>query len=161
MEENGYLKGLSDVILTTLESGRSVRNFRTILQAKELRDHKATSIQVTLSRLHKRGYVAHTANGWKLTEKGTRKDNNLLNFISSPFKDSKVKNTILAFDIPEKNRRKRRWLREQLKIFGYELLQKSLWLGPGPLPNEFLERLEKLRIRKNVKIFTVSKRNNQ
>ena len=53
----------------------------------------------------------------------------------------------------------RRWLRNQIKIFGYKMLQQSLWLGPGPLPPAFLKRLEDLKIRKNVKTFKITKVN--
>jgi len=62
-------------------------------------------------------------------------------------------------DIPEQNRILRNWLRNQIKIFGYKMLQQSLWIGPSPLPPPFLKRLEDLNIRKNVKTFKITKKN--
>jgi hypothetical protein len=38
------------------------------------------------------------------------------------------------------------------------MLQQSLWLGPGPLPQEFLKRLNELGIRENIKIFPIKKK---
>jgi hypothetical protein len=40
------------------------------------------------------------------------------------------------------------------------MLQQSLWIGPGPLPGSFLKRLEDLNIRKNIKTFKITKKNN-
>jgi hypothetical protein len=37
------------------------------------------------------------------------------------------------------------------------MLQQSLWIGPGPLPSEFLERVNELKIRENIKLFNVQK----
>ena len=48
------------------------------------------------------------------------------------------------------------WLRNQLKIFGYKMLQQSLWQGPGPLPIEFRKRLDDFGIKKNVKTFKMT-----
>src|SRR3989344_3311600 len=48
-----------------------------------------------------------------------------------------------------------------LSRFGYKMLQQSLWIGPGPLPARFLKCLEELKIRKNIKTFKITKRNNQ
>ena len=79
-------------------------------------------------------------------------------YITSPFNSKSQKNTIVSFDISEGDRKTRNWVRNQLKIFNYEMLQQSLWFGPGPLPREFLTRLTDLRIRKNVKIFNTKQR---
>ena len=37
------------------------------------------------------------------------------------------------------------------------MIQKSVWLGDGPLPKEFTERLRLLGVEKDVKVFTVQK----
>jgi len=78
----------------------------------------------------------------------------------STFPENSPHSMIISFDIPEKDRTMRRWLRNQIKIFGYKMLQQSLWIGPGPLPSSFLERLENLKIRKNIKTFKITKSNN-
>lgn len=152
---------ITDLILATLGSGRSVRKFRSILFERKLKKYKQGSVQVALSRLQTKGYVDNSTAGWSITKQGQDyvKNNHLLSYLNSPFKESSPAHTIIAFDISEKDRVLRRWLRNQLKIFNYKLLQQSLWIGPGPLPASFLKRLEELNIRKNVKTFKITKSN--
>lgn len=64
---------------------------------------------------------------------------------------------IVIFDIPERHRDKRYWLREQLKNTGFKLLQKSVWLGHVQLPEEFVNDLRLLNLTSFVHIFSVSK----
>jgi|SRR3989338_3759617 len=153
---------IADLLMATLRSGRSVRKFNKILYERRLKRFKKESIRVVLSRLSLRGYVDNSTAGWSLTKKGEIKAEKkmLFAYIPSPFGNNSSSHTIIAFDIPEKDRAVRRWLRNQIKIFGYKMLQQSLWIGPGPLPTLFLKRLEELKIRKNVKTFRIASKNN-
>ena len=145
--------------MATLGSGRSVRKFRSILYERKLERYRKENIQVALYRLRSRGYVDNSEKGWLITKKGKThmKDTRLLSYIPSPYDKNRPASMIISFDIPEKNRKVRNWLRNQIKIFGYTMLQQSLWIGPGPLPKEFLRRLEELSIRKNIKTFKITK----
>jgi hypothetical protein len=67
---------------------------------------------------------------------------------------------IIAFDIPEKEKRKRAWLRNALGSIGFRMIQKSVWIGSSQLPQEFLNDLHKLQILKFVEIFKVIKADN-
>ncbi|OGI90468.1 hypothetical protein A2911_00690 [Candidatus Nomurabacteria bacterium RIFCSPLOWO2_01_FULL_40_15] len=69
-----------------------------------------------------------------------------------PVGDIKV---MVLFDIPEKKRKIRNWLRSQLKFWEFEMIQQSVWLGKGPLPKEFRERLHFFGINKCVKTLKV------
>ncbi len=60
---------------------------------------------------------------------------------------------IISFDIPETKHSLRDKLRSDLMALGFVMLQKSLWFGPGPLPEEFLEELDHARILKCLKFF--------
>ena len=150
---------LVDLLMATLGSARNVRKFRSILSERKFNRYKKESVQVALSRLRSKGYVNNSSFGWSITKKGKtyRKDSQLLSYISSPFEKNSVPSMIISFDIPEQNRILRNWLRNQIKIFGYKMLQQSLWIGPSPLPPPFLKRLEDLNIRKNVKTFKITK----
>jgi len=64
---------------------------------------------------------------------------------------------IVIFDIPEKERRKRDWLRDVLKNLKFEMLQKSAWAGKIKLPQAFLEDLERLNLLSFVEIFAISR----
>ncbi len=153
---------IGDLLIATLCSARSTRRFYAIIQEREFKRYKKDSVRVGLSRLHTRGYLTNSVSGWSITEKGKKYfgNNHLLSYIASPFEKNSPDNTIIAFDIPEKNRIVRRWLRNQIKIFGYKMLQQSLWIGPGPLPSSFTKRLEDLKIRKNIKTFKITRKNN-
>lgn len=148
---------LTDFLLAFLLSARSSRRFYEILREQEISKYQRKSVSVALTRMHTRGYAKYTSSGWVLTRKGRSRASNvdLMGYISSPFKKEEfTRNTLIAFDIPEIDRKIRDWLRNQLKIFGYKMLQQSLWRGPGPLPKIFKERLTNLGIKENVKIFT-------
>ncbi len=151
---------ITDLLIATITSGRSTHRFHAILRKCEFARYKRESVQVGLSRLHKKGYIKNSYGNWIITQKGKSysKNRQLLSYSTSPFNKKSGSNTIVSFDIPESCRVKRNWLRNQIKIFGYKMLQQSLWLGPGPLPPIFLKRLEELGIRKNVKIFTKIKK---
>lgn len=158
--EESYAESLVDLLMATLESARSVRRFRSILFERKLERYKKESIKVTLSRLHKKGYLENSTLGWSITKKGKEYNKNIrqLSYMTSPFKEKAPDGTIISFDIPEKNRIIRNWLRNQIKIFGYKMLQQSLWIGPGPLPSSFFKRLDNLNIRKNIKTFKIAKK---
>ena len=66
--------------------------------------------------------------------------------------------TIVTFDIPEKERRKRHWLRSVLKNLGLQLLQKSVWFGKIKIPQEFIEDMHKLDIIHHVEILEIRKK---
>lgn len=155
-----FSEGLTDLLIATLCSARSGKRLRQILNERKFNRYKKESVKVTLSRLSKNKYIENSESGWVITKKGQGlvEEKYLLSFIPSPFNKGDVKNTIISFDISEDNRRTRDWLRNQIKIFDYKMLQQSLWIGPGALPKDFLKRLQKLSIRSNVKIFKINKK---
>ena len=65
---------------------------------------------------------------------------------------------IITFDIPERDRKKRRWLRGALFNLGFAMLQKSVWTGNAEIPEPFLNDLRVLRLLPHVEIFSVSKK---
>lgn len=119
-----------------------------------------------LYHLQKNGFVEKRSKKegnfiWKLTKSGKKKLKELKQKINFPprkkyqkEKDDKLK--IIIFDIPEKEKFKREWLRQQLMFLGFAMLQKSVWAGKNKLPPEFLEDLEAIDLLKNIHIFRVS-----
>ena len=65
---------------------------------------------------------------------------------------------IIIFDIPEKERNKRDWLRAVIKNLGFNQLQQSVWVGNKPIPESFLSDLKELKLLNFVEIFSVGKR---
>jgi len=70
-------------------------------------------------------------------------------------KSSRV--TIVMFDIPEKEKNKRAWLRSVLGRMEFEMIQKSVWMGKVTLPKEFLNDLKDLKLIDFIEIFEITK----
>jgi len=62
---------------------------------------------------------------------------------------------VLIFDIPEKQRRKRDYLRNKLIELGFKLLQGSVWITPYPLPDSFSDFLAEIKVRPYLYSLTV------
>ena len=76
---------------------------------------------------------------------------------NSLFKKDDPKNLIVMYDIPHGMKKERDWFRRHLVKFGYIMIQKSVWVGPSPLPKDFLEYLKEIKIGKNFKTFKLAK----
>jgi len=148
---------LSDTILAFLMSARNTKAFYRIRRELAFKREKEASARTALNRLKKRGLVARSSDGWEITDAGKKylHTHDLFEFISSPFKKDSPENTIVSFDIPQTHKKERDWLRTQLKLFNYRMLQQSLWIGPGPLPKLFTNRLGQLLIKNGVRIFKI------
>ncbi|MES2930697.1 MAG: CRISPR-associated endonuclease Cas2 [Patescibacteria group bacterium] len=144
-----------DFLIAFLLSGRSSKRFFQILREQECKKRARATVQSTLTRLKNKNFVIRDRDGWRATKAGASyyKRKTLLSFLESPFIKSSPRNILIAFDIPEKRKHVRHWLRNQLKIYGYTMIQKSLWQGPGPIPDNFRKRIKMLSLSKNIKIF--------
>ena len=63
---------------------------------------------------------------------------------------------IIAFDVPEREREKRRWLRLALISLGFQKVQQSVWAGNIRIPAEFIEDMKENAILSYVHIFSVA-----
>ncbi|MEW6617220.1 MAG: CRISPR-associated endonuclease Cas2 [Patescibacteria group bacterium] len=97
-----------------------------------------------------------------LTEKGKKKikkevlEKNLPNKHNYEKKKSE-KYIIVIFDVPEVEKRKRKWLRETLQYLGFSMAQKSVWVGNIKLPEEFIKDIFELGLGEYVDIFEAVK----
>ncbi|MEK7104460.1 MAG: hypothetical protein AAB868_00280 [Patescibacteria group bacterium] len=118
------------------------------------------SMRSTLSRLHKKGVINMGDKGWYLTPAGKRyikrKENSLQQF-GHNFTKETPKNLMVMFDVPETKKAEREWLRWHLKKFNYEMIQKSVWVGPSPLPKEFMDYVSKIKLKESIKTFKLTK----
>src|SRR3989339_498296 len=62
------------------------------------------------------------------------------------------RNQIVMYDIPFNKRSERDWFRSQLRKFNYVMIQKSVWVGPSPLPKEFLNYVKSIGLLNKLKI---------
>ena len=127
---------------------------------KHSRQHSKKSIHNTIYRLHKKGLIDIKSGRWIINKAGKEyfeNKNRLSIKFSSPFKLNSPKNLLLMFDIPEPKRSERNWLRSHLQIFQYIMVQKSVWVGPSPLPSKFIAHTKKIGLDSYIKTFKLSR----
>lgn len=146
----------SDKVISFLLSARSPRVqrhvLRSLVEARDKSNKKAFA--QSLYNLKKKGFIKIDKNKdiffdhkKYLQKMGTK--------IYFENKESSV-GVIIMFDIPEEKRQTRDWLRRQLKLWDFKMVQKSVWFGKGELTSEFKNHLSLLKIKKDVKVFNAS-----
>lgn len=65
---------------------------------------------------------------------------------------------VISYDIPEKYRRDRDWLRSILKLLEFRVLHQSVWIGKTEIPETLLTDLQERRIHTFIHMFTIGKR---
>ena len=154
------LKTIGEMGIATLDSFfpqkyPQARVWRQLLGLGSNYQFKRQTFSVILTRLQKQGLVERKNNKWWITNFGKKFIKNIktANVFDSPKKDGVLR--LVIFDIPERERRKRDWLRLELIACDFKQLQKSVWISERPLPQEFLENLAELNLLSCVHIFTV------
>ena len=90
--------------------------------------------------------------------KNTKKNKRLyLRSFVSDFKKDAPKNLLLMYDVPYTRKKERDWFRRQLNNFDFVMIQKSVWVGPSPLPVDFLAYLKRIGLQKEFKTFKLAK----
>lgn len=124
---------------------------------KEIKQSKDETLRRTLSRLKKKGFIKNENAVWKITNQGREYVKNKLIIKLPHFKHLKTENNkkeiIIIFDIPELHKKSRDWLRGELMGLGFMQIQKSVWLGPAPLPKQFIKYLNEINILQYLKFF--------
>jgi len=117
------------------------------------------SISAILSKLKQEGLVKRIGSKrhsiWNITPKGKKRLENNINKKREFKKESDILRLVI-FDISEKDRKKRNWLRYQLVMLNYKMLQKSVWIGRRSLPENFIHKLHVLNLQNNVHIFSIN-----
>jgi DNA-binding transcriptional regulator PaaX len=90
-------------------------------------------------------------------KKNNRKRNFYHTAFSSSFNENSPKNLILMYDVAEEKKKERDWFRRQLKNFGYLMIQRSVWVGPSPLPKEFVDYVKEIGLQDHLKTFKLAK----
>lgn len=119
------------------------------------------TLRTTLSRMKKNKFLSNEKGLWRITKEGEEllnsHNSDIIKFFPKQFSVNKkeARNLIVIFDIPEKKKRYREWLRSELTGFGFSMIQKSVWLGPS-LPKEFIEYLSEADLLKFLRFFRAS-----
>ncbi len=137
------------------------RRCRTASQSVAIKE--LGKIYSTIYHLKKSGLVkSDTKNSTlRLTKKGVGRLKNIKNTLFRKYGAKPSTNlAIVIFDISEKEKHKRAWLRDVLKNIGFIMLQKSVWIGKKELPEDFIQDLGELKLLDCVKIFSVHQMGN-
>lgn len=146
-------------------SGRGPRSFRNDW-AEWYRQRRIYASM--LSRMKKQGLIqkrARSGTGWEITKRGMerlkrirKQRRNPTSLMTAHFTPGTRKEiVIVSFDISEREKAKRRWLREALKSLSFSFLQKSVWIGTKGVPKEFMDALRERSLLNYVHIVGVKK----
>ncbi len=150
-----------DILESLFEKDYYCKGMRVnILGIPRFSSYSKRSLRSTADRLKKKGLIETENDYLKITLKGKkylqRKQDGMTSF-ASPFKKDLPKNLLLIFDIPEQRKAEREWFRWHLKKFSYVMIQRSVWVGPSPLPKEFLAYLKEIKLENCIQTFKLSK----
>ncbi len=129
--------------------GRTLRNLEESAARcpHDFSGHSRVTVSVTLNRMKKKKLVSISGPKkkaiWRITQKGRShfKDVKVAgDIINLPPEDGKTR--LVIFDIPEKRKEERNWLRKELLTCDYTPLQKSVFMGLRPLPAELLREIK-------------------
>lgn len=113
------------------------------------------TVSALLSRLQRTGLVARRKregkNEWVLTKEGSA---HLRSHII-PIPPTDGISRLVIFDIPERERKKRNAIRAELIACNFTRLQKSVWMGTNPLPEDFIAMVDDLRLKGKLHIFSI------
>lgn len=118
------------------------------------------SVSSTLSQMKKKGLLIYIKGRWHPTSQGEmylRTHSSLFPTFPPTQKKGSPRDLIVMFDIPEEKRILRDWLRDELKLYDYRMIQQSVWVGPSPLPKGFLAFLKEAEIKDCIKTFKLQK----
>lgn len=148
--------------LSKSQRERSQRDFE-----REERIRLKTNYNKLIYKLKQDGLIQEEKENKKSLFSLTQKGKKILSFLNQkkresfpPIKYDKHSGErliIIAFDIPEKEKKRRVWLRAALKALGFQMIQKSFWVGETKIPKTFLDDLYEMKISSLVEILEISK----
>ncbi len=123
--------------------------------------YKYQSLANSCSKLKQKGFVKVVNDEYRITEKGEnflhKKEIEYLPTFRSIKKENDPKNLLIIYDIPQDRTKERNWFRRALRKFNFVMIQRSVWVGPGPLPEDFLRYVKAIKLGENFKTFKLEK----
>jgi DNA-binding transcriptional regulator PaaX len=161
---------LSKLLIVYLSSNKaSYKKLRSLLHSGKLHQQQSLektkhayneqTLRTTLYRLQKKGLLEKDGQNWNVTAQARKEHKERLipaQFTYRTQPKSKNRKIICMFDVPESERIKRNWLRSQLEVLDFTLLQQSVWIGPAPLPTTFIALLEEFDCKKYIRFLEVT-----
>lgn len=166
-----------DMILAYLSAGYGASLSKLEYEQRKLREERLGRIQERAreSELRKKcsrmiyylkqhNLISEDKGIFSITRKGKRKldelwEDKLKSLPSVNYRREKTPELVLiSFDVPEKERNKRAWLREVLKYLDFQMIHKSVWLGGFKIPKEFIEDLKRTKLVDFVEVLSVNRK---
>ena len=119
-----------------------------------LKEEAGINLSEAIYRLKRKKLIAGSGGDYTLTPLGKQLAEKLKKRISYRLNwDGKWRLT--TFDIPEKRREERGWLRGVLKMHEYKQLHKSVFLGKFPLPEEIYREIYNRKLAAFIHLITI------
>lgn len=122
--------------------------------------YKKQSIRNSIFKLKQKGFISTAENKAFITNAGRKHVERRIDSFQTfenTFKKGLPKTLIVMYDIPEAKKAEREWFRFHLRKFGYEMIQRSVWVGPAPLPKEFVDYAKSLDLHLSIKALRLAK----
>ncbi|KKQ04237.1 MAG: hypothetical protein US18_C0002G0016 [Parcubacteria group bacterium GW2011_GWB1_36_5] len=171
---NSLKNGVSDYVDFTkafLKAGYGATSGKTNYEYSKIKNNKAdlelnkqkiVNFKKYLHKLKSEGLILENSSRQiYLSDEGKNKLNNFQNSFSlnKDLYKSKIGNrvVVVSYDIPIAFNRERNILRDMLRMLGFNLVHKSVWVGKVLLPEKFVADLSRLGIIDYVEILEVTK----
>lgn len=115
------------------------------------------TLRKNLERLVAQGIVKKKGAGFLLSEEGKKLFEHMglrRKFLNKKW-DKKYR--LVIFDIPEKKKHDREWLREELYLLEYVQLQESVFISKHSLPEDIIDEIQKRKLDDHVNYLLVNK----
>lgn len=168
--ENG-IQDHSDLVDAIINSGygASIGKIEAKIKKKqdkrmkeEIISQKREKLHKYLYKLKKDGLIAKNVSDYfSLTPAGRKKLESIeiRSFRKEGYKKEVGSQVIIiSYDIPIAFNKERNILRDILRMLGFEIVHKSVWVGKVNLPERFVKDLSQMRILDYVEIMEVTKR---
>ncbi len=157
--EKTILQYLSDIKNEKIVSYSGVRT--GFLGLPNFKYYKYQTLANRCSDLKNRGYIKESNGHYYITYKGeeylNQKDREIFEKFHTDKTNKDPKNLLLLYDISEDKKSHRDWFRKELKILHFIMIQRSVWVGPSPLPKEFKEYLKSIGLKDAIQTFKLEK----
>jgi hypothetical protein len=127
----------------------------------DFKHYKYQTLANKFSILNQKGFIKKMSNGeYIITIKGKiflEKNKDILKKFKTDKDKNLPKDLLIVYDIQEDRKKERDWFRYHLKKFHFMMIQRSVWVGPSPLPREFSDYLKEIKLGDNLKTFKLAR----
>lgn len=143
-------------ILTLLsdDRGLNINSIKEILKVSL--DEEEAGVKESINDLEEVGAIEKKDDLIKITGKGKRRLPRIKEKLNYRLPYWLGSWTMLIFDIPETDKKKRDQLRYRLKKYNFGMIQSSIWISPHDMPEDLRSFIKERDLNKRVKTFAFS-----